>query len=86
MSSMASNRSELHAVLSARRISKEDFCAGRLAEYNMLADKAVGVVFCKKKPIARRATIANGKLDGTYIARYWNLELAPSSKVTPAAA
>ena len=28
----------------------------------------------------RRGTIANGKLDGTALASYWNLEVSPKTK------
>ena len=71
-------------------VSKTDFCSQRGLEYQALALASPSAIekFCVAtknesatngggKRLVRRGTIANGKLDGTAIANYWNLEKAP---------
>ena len=61
-------------------IDAQEFCEQRLhdASTAMLSTSAVAREFCKPK-VVRRGSIANGKLDGTALAGYWNLEKAPST-------
>ena len=80
----------LNRVLSTMGVSKTDFCSQRGLEYQALALASPSAIekFCVAtknesatngggKRLVRRGTIANGKLDGTAIANYWNLEKAP---------
>ena len=78
----------LRRVLSNMGVSKTDFCLQRGLEYQALAlaspsdiQKLCGSTKNESttngKRLVRRGTIANGKLDGTAIANYWNLEKAP---------
>ena len=83
----------LHRVLSNMGVSKTDFCLQRGLEYQALALASPSDIqkFCGStknesttngKRLVRRGTIANGKLDGTAIANYWNLEKAPGKHAT----
>ena len=57
---------------------RQDFCARRLADASLsnLSTDGIANDFCDNR-LKRRGTIANGKLEGTAIAAYWNLERAP---------
>ena len=73
--------------MTKRGLSEEDFCSRD--ELQTIAPAAVVKSFCSrlvkansvvdKSKLVRRGTIANGKLDGTAIASYWNLEKSPSA-------
>ena len=58
--------------------ASQDFCARRLADASLanLSTDGIANDFFDNR-LKRRGTIANGKLEGTAIAAYWNLERAP---------
>ena len=64
------------------RARSQEFCERRSSDATLagLTSQSLASAFCEGKRIKRRGTIANGKLDGTALAAYWNLEKAPSSK------
>lgn len=74
----------LSRVLSNMGVSRDEFCSQREAEYQVLVPQSVIKSFCSsgekvdRNRLVRKGSIANGKLDGTNLAKYWNLEKAPS--------
>ena len=82
-----STKNALARALLDMRVAKEDFC--QREELQSIAPQRVVKSFCSrlvqkdstvdKTRLVRRGTIANGKLDGTNLASYWNLEKSPSA-------
>ena len=65
----------------APSIRSQEFCEARATDLQVagLATRSAAKELCEPR-IKRRGTIANGKLDGTALASYWNLEVSPKTK------